>query len=152
MVLNDEFVGPIDLSADAILEIEEMNEGHRADAPSVKALFDFLRTPPSHSLSLNGANAVSMLDDVRAYGLLRMSFARAQPKKIPEKFADFRKLLEEYLSTLESGIVARDAGKIREAKLLCLALHENLMSGQLAEMYQRRERSDSRYLIDDSIQ
>jgi hypothetical protein len=52
------------------LELEEMKQHIRADAPALSALFHLIRTP---SPAFNNGESISMLADPRAYPLLRDS-------------------------------------------------------------------------------
>jgi hypothetical protein len=54
------------------------------------------------------------------------------------------------MTDLEKGVAAGNREKIVQAKRFCLALNANLMSRQLGELYERRERSDSRYVSHES--
>jgi hypothetical protein len=138
-------INPVDLSAEAALELEEFRQGERPDVPALGSLFAFLRTPgPAFT-----GDGVSMLADVRSYALLRDSLG-AVPKK-STSFDEFRKLADEYFKDLEAGVAARNKERIEEAKRFCLAFSANLVAKQMTEIYARRERADSRYVSHESI-
>lgn len=146
--MNDDSLSPIDLSADAALELEELDQGRRTDAPALGALFDFLRTPVS-TQKFEGNSGLSMLADVRSYTVLRDSIGVSRAKV--GKLSDFKAHVEAYLEELESGVRAKKRAKVQEAKRFCLSLNENLLSKRMADIYQRRERADSRYMDYDAI-
>jgi hypothetical protein len=131
--------GPIDLSVDAALELEEYKRGLRSDVPALKALFHFIRTPARAFVG----ESVSLLADVRAYPLLRDSLGD-HSKKRPTDFGEFRKWVDSYLSELELGVSKRVEKQIEEAKRFCLSLNTHLLARQMNELYTRRERSEAR--------
>ena len=141
---------PIDLSAEAVLELEELRQGQRQSAPAMNRLFDFLRTPPSSTPSFNGRDSVSMLADVRAYAVVRDALPPRQLKTSAFNRAEFVATVEKYLSDLEEGVGAGSKTKLEEAKRFCLALNENLLLKRTHEIYLRRERADSRYVSHDA--
>jgi hypothetical protein len=136
---------PIDLSAEAALELEELRQGVRPDVPALVDLFVFLRTPGP---AFSGAS-VSMLDDIRSYVLFRDSLGPI-PKK-PMTFVEFRRIVGAYLQDLEAGVAHGNKEKIEEAKRFCLSFNANLVNKQMSEIYARREREDSRYVSHESI-
>lgn len=139
---------PIDISVDAALELEELREGLRDDAPALDALFSLLRTPaPAFQ---EGERGLSMLADVRSYALFRDSLGQVQPKLRAGDFRQFNLVIEKYLGELERGVAARNPDKIDEAKRFCLAFNNNLIAKQMNEIHSRRERSDSRYISNES--
>jgi hypothetical protein len=138
-------MNPIDLSAEAALELEELRQGVRPDVPALRDLFVFLRTPGP---AFAGAS-VSMLDDIRSYALFRDSVG-AIPKK-PTTFEEFRRRVAVYLQELEKGVTHGNKEKIKEAKRFCLAFNANLVNKQMSEIYARRERGDSRYVSHESV-
>jgi len=83
-----EFMTPVDLSMEAALELEEAKQGLRLEVPSLAALFKLLRTPAP---GFSGGPSVSMLNDLRAYPLLRDSLGeRMSGKKIDyTRFEEF---------------------------------------------------------------
>jgi hypothetical protein len=103
-------VNPIDLSAEAALELEELRQGVRVDVPALVDLFVFLRTPGP---AFAGAS-VSMLDDIRSYALFRDSLGSI-PKK-PTTFEEFRRLVGVYLQDLETGVARGNKEKIKEGQ------------------------------------
>jgi hypothetical protein len=146
--MTDDLPSPIDLSAEAALELEEVNQGKRTDAPTLVALFSFLRTP-APAAEFEGNGSLSMLDDARAYVVLRDSIS---PRKARSgDLSEFKKLVESYFIELETGVNAKKKNKVEEAKRFCISLNENLLSKRMAEICQRRERSDFRYVSHDSL-
>jgi hypothetical protein len=136
---------PVDLSAEAALELEELRQGKRPDVPALGHLFAFLRTPgPAFA-----GDGVSMLADIRSYALIRDSLGTF-PKK-STSFEEFRTIVDGYLKDLEAGVAARNKEKIEEAKRFCLAFNANLVAKQMNEIYARRERADSRYVSHESV-
>jgi hypothetical protein len=133
-------INPIDLSAEAALELEELRQGDRPDVPALTCLFAFLRTPgPAFT-----GDGISMLADVRSYAVLRDSLGTVSRKST--SFDEFKKVVEEYFRELEAGVAARNKERIDEAKRFCLAFSANLVAKQMTEIYARRERADSRYV------
>jgi len=136
---------PVDLSVEAALELEELNQKIRHDAPALAAFFNLLRSPAPAAFN-SGERGICMLSDVRSYSLLKESFRQVQPRLKKSGFREFRAVIEQYLKDLEKGVAAGDARKIDEAKRLCLALNASLVARQMSEITSRRERSDSRYI------
>jgi hypothetical protein len=136
---------PIDLSAEAALELEELRQGLRSDVPALGDLFAFLRTPgPAFA-----GDSVSMLADVRSYTLFRDSLGPTPKKSVT--FDEFKRVVDMYLKDLQIGVAAGNKEKIEEAKRFCLSFNANLVAKQMAEIYARRERADSRYVSHESI-
>lgn len=135
---------PVDLSAEAALELEELKQGVRKDVPALGTLFRVLKTPAQAF----AGESVSMLGDVRSYALLRDSLGT---KGKSSNLAEFRKAAEQYLDDLEAGVAKGAKGKIEEARRFCLAFNEKLLEKQMLEIYGRRESSDSRYVSHESI-
>jgi hypothetical protein len=130
---------PVDLSVEAALELEELKQGQRMEAPSLFALFRFIRTPaPAFS-----GKSISLLDDIRAYPLLRDSLGD-HTKTRPANFAAFKKWVDNYLNDLEAGVQRREGKKIEEAKRFCLSLNTHMLARQMNDIYSRRERSEAR--------
>lgn len=135
---------PIDISLEAALELDELKQGFREDAPALRSLFDLLRTPaPAFDSSENG---ISMLADVRSYALFKESLGQVRPKLKVGDFRELKTVMETYLSDLERGVSDRDQEKIEEAKRFCAIFNTSLLARQMTEIYSRRERSDSRYV------
>jgi hypothetical protein len=146
---DDYLANPIDLSAEAVLEIEEFKQNVRPDVPAMTELFNLLRTPSPAPL-FNGNGSVSMLADIRSYAILRDALPKRSTK--PNKnLREFSELVEKYLKELEIGVAERNGSKLDEAKRFCIALNENLLSKRMHEIYLRRERADSRYVSHDSV-
>jgi hypothetical protein len=136
---------PADLSLEAALELEEVKQHIRQDAPSLNALFRLISTPLP---AFDNGQSVSMLADARAYPLLRDSTRF----KIPARNAqEFMKVIQEYLTSLEEGVARVDLNKIEEAKRFCLALNAQVLAKEMGEFYARRERQDSRNVFDGPI-
>jgi hypothetical protein len=138
-------LNPTDLSLEAALELEEMKQHVRADAPALNALFRLIRTPLP---AFNNGISISMLADARAYPLLRDSTCI---KSRGHKTGDFTKKIERYLEDLEDGVARADLTKIDEAKRFCLALNTHTLAKEMGEFYARREGQDSRNIFDDSV-
>jgi hypothetical protein len=144
-IMDISATNPIDLSAEAALELEELRQGVRVDVPALADLFIFLRTRgPAFA-----GSSVSMLEDIRSYALFRDSLGSI-PKK-PTTFGEFRKVVDVYLQDLAAGVAQGNKEKIKEAKRFCLAFNANLVNKQMSEIYTRRERGDSRYVSHESI-
>jgi hypothetical protein len=142
-------VNAIDLTAEAILQIEELRQHVRADAPALAELLAFLRTP-APSPAFLGHESISMLADVRSYAILRDSLS---PKERPRTsdFREFRDFIEKYLRRLETGVTARKPDLMEEAKTFFMALNENLLSKRLSDIYRHRERVNSQHVGHDNI-
>ena len=142
--MNDQIADPVSLTTEAALELEELKQKVRHDTPALHALLAFLRTPAQ---AYGGQASVSMLADVRSYTLLRD--AASAPKT--GDFAEFRKWMGKYIDGLEKGVERGDTKTIDLAKSFCLALNESMLSRQWRDLYERRERSDSRYMSDGAV-
>jgi hypothetical protein len=118
-----------DISMEAALELQELQETLRSDTPAFDAFLVILRTPaPPFEESRDG---ISMLDDIRSYSLFKDSLGQVQPTlKVPD-FRKFKDLIERYMRELEGGVATRDPSKIEEAKQFCLAFNTNLMARQM---------------------
>jgi hypothetical protein len=139
---------PIDTSVEAALQLEELKQGVRDDVPALDALFKLLSTPaPAFE---KGESGICMLADVRSYTLFKDSLHQVQPKLKAADFHQFKTVIENYLEDLERGVAARELDKIEEAKRFCLAFNTNLVARKMNEIYFRRERSDSRYVSNES--
>ena len=147
--MDDYVENPIDLSAEAVLELEEFEQHERSDVPAMRKLFDLLRTP-SPAPSFKGNSSISMLADIRSYAVLRDALPQRSPKTNTSR-QEFTEVVERYLKDLEVGVAGGNKAKLDEAKRFCLALNENLLSKRMQEVYLRRERADSRYVSHDSV-
>jgi hypothetical protein len=146
--MEHDLPSPIDVSIEAALELQELKENLRPDAPALGSLFSLLRTPaPAFE---KGENGICMLADVRSYALFKDSIGQVQPTLKAPDFRQFKAVIEKFLNDLERGVAARNHDKIDEAKRFCLALNTNLIARQMHEIYSRRERSDSRYISNES--
>jgi hypothetical protein len=148
--MDDDVANPIDLSAEAALELEELKQNVRSDAPAMRELFDLLRTP-SRAPSFNGNSSISMLADIRSYAVLRDALPAQRSVKSNKNRQEFIDAVMNYLKELEVGVADRNKAKLDEAKRFCVALNENLLAKRMQEIYLRRERADSRYVSHDSI-
>jgi hypothetical protein len=141
--VDAKLLNPTDLSLEAALELEELKQRVRADAPALNELFRLIRTP----LPAFAGKSISMLADARAYPLLRDSMP---PTRI-RKSDDFETLIEQYLKDLEDGVARADLEKIDEAKKFCLALNTHFLAKEMGEFYARREGQDSQNIFDDPV-
>jgi hypothetical protein len=143
--MNSEVLSPVDASSEAALELEELRQGLRESAPTLKEFFRLLREPaPAFA-----GNGVRMFSDVQMFYLKRSQPQR--PAKTPTR-EDLKASVERFLVDLEQGVVAKKPEKIEEAKTLCLALNRNLLSRKMDDIYSRKEKSDSRYIDHESKQ
>jgi hypothetical protein len=142
--VDTEPLNSADLSLEAALELEELKQHIRDDAPALYALFRLIRTP----LPAYNGESVSMLADARAYPVLRDSTRSADTVR---DYGDFKTFFERYLNELEDGVSRADLDKIDEAKRFCLALNTQVIAKEMGEFYTRRERHDSRNIFDDPI-
>ena len=134
---------PIDLSLEAAIELEELKQRARSDAPALRALFELMRTPP---LGFRG-ESLSMLEDARAYPLLRDTvYANRKPVA-----GNFKAFFEKYLSELEEGVAAKNIDTIKEARSFCLALNKLAVAKDMGEFYSRRDRQDGRNILDEPL-
>src|ERR1700730_12579705 len=146
--MEHDLPNPIDTSVEAALQLEELKQGVRHDVPALVALFKLLSTPaPAFE---KGENGICMLADVRSYTLFKDSLKQVQPKLNAADFQQFKTVIENYLEDLRRGVAARELDKIEEAKRFCLAFNTNLVARKMNEIYSRRERSDSRYVSNES--
>jgi hypothetical protein len=146
--MERDLLNPIDTSLEAALQLEELQEGVRDDAPALQTLLTFLRTPaPAFA---EGETGISMLADIRSYAIFKNFLGQVQPKFKATSFREFKAVIENYLNDLERGVFAREKNKIDDAKRFCLALNANLVVRKMNEIYSRRERSDSRYVSHES--
>ena len=139
---------PLDLCSEAILELEELKQGSRTDVPAVKALFRLIRTP-APGPNFQGQSSLSMIADLRSYAFFRDSLGSVRCKT--NNLTDFRKILEKYIIELEEGVTTGKDDKIDEAKRFCLAFTDNLLNKQMSEVFEQRERTDSRYMGHESL-
>ncbi len=147
--LDGHVLSPVYLSAEALLELEELTAGIRSDAPTLKVFFTALRTP-APSPTFEGNHSVSMLADARSYSILRDAFSMQKIKRAADS-SDFQEAVNKYLHQLEDGVQRGDKRRIADAKMFCLSLGESLIGKQMRETYRNRENSDSRYVDEESI-
>lgn len=147
---NTENISPLDISTEAALELGELREGTRQDTPALIELFRLIKAPmPSTPFRGHTTVSISMLDDIRSYTLLRDAVG-SSAIRAPNYLA-FKKIFEDYLSELERGVTARSDKVIEEARRFCLTLSNMIAAKQMDEVYDRRERADSRYVSDESL-
>jgi hypothetical protein len=139
-----ELDNPVEASVEAALELEELRQGRRSDAPSLHALFEMLLKPTPAFLG----NGVRMFADVQNY-YLSASAKPAKAARAPSR-EEIRRSVEAFLSDLEDGVTRRDSDKIAEAKKLCLAINNNLLARKMDDIFSRREKSDTRYVKNES--
>jgi len=142
----DDRSNPVDLSVEAALQLEEFKQGIRNDVPALAELFSFIRTPAP---AFEG-ESISLLADVRAYAIFRDSVSERTRRK-SGNLSEFRQIFEQYLKELEQGVASRKSVEIDEAKRFCLSLNTQILVRQMSELYNRRERKDSRGLDHESI-
>lgn len=134
---------PTDLSIEAVLELAEIQNGIRKDAPSMGRLFELLKTPTP---SFEGAGGISMLADVRSYAIFRDSLHQANPKLRAKNFREVPDVMKDFFAAAEKGVAAGEAQWVEIAKRFCSAINSNLLAKQMGDIYSRRERSDARYI------
>lgn len=140
---------PLDLSSEAILQLEELRQGMRGDTPALHSLLHFIKTPVQ-APTFAGTNGVSMLADVRSYPLLRDSLAPTKRRPAGDH-VEFREWFSNYLSEIERGVNDRREDMIEEAKRFCAAFSDNLVSKEMNRVFQRRNPHESRYIADESV-
>jgi len=136
----NEDLSPVDTSIEAALELEELRQGFRDDAPAFARFFELIRRP-SPAFAGNG---VRMFSDVQHY------FKASVGKTKRYSGENLKTLVEQFLSDLERGVAQRNAEKISEAKKLCLAINQSLLARRMDDIFSRRESSDSRYINHES--
>ena len=139
--MDTEALSIIDLGTDAMLELEELKQQLRSDAPSLSALFDVLRTP-TNSPTFAGNSGMSMLDDLRSYAFLR----DATGISAAPNYRDFAPLIKTYLNEMEEGVGKAEEVYINKAKAFCAALVNSFVARDMAEVYLKKESTDSRYM------
>jgi hypothetical protein len=141
-------INPVDTSMDAALELEEMKQGGRDDAPALHRLIELLRTP---SRGFSGQDGISMLADMRSFTMLRESLRQVRPKLRATNYDKLPEVINNFLSELERGVSERNAPMVAQAKQFCLALNTSLLAKQMSDIYTRRERADARYISNESL-
>jgi hypothetical protein len=136
----NEDLNAVDTSIEAALELEELKQGFRVDAPAFTQFFELIRRP-SPAFAGNG---VRMFSDVQHY------FKSALPKTKVLAGENLRSLVEQFLADLERGVAARNVDKINEAKKFCLAINQSLLARRMDDIFSRKEHSDSRYIDHES--
>ena len=142
--MHDDVLSPVDASSEAALELEELKQGLRESAPTLTEFFQMLRRPtPAFA-----GNGVRMFSEDQMFYLKRSQPQRSA-KAAPTR-EDLRNLVERFLIDLEQGVVAKRPDKIDEAKMLCLAINQTLLSRKMDDIFSRKEKSDSRYINHES--
>ena len=144
LIEEQEKIGPSALSAEALLELEEMTAGVREDAPTLDLLVECLRTPEK-SVIFEGHGSISMLEDARSYTVLRDAMGINNFPK-PADFSGIKKIIDAYLQEVRDGVHRRDRSIINEAKKFCMVLGEGLLAKQMREVYDRKDRSEPKYV------
>ena len=142
-------LSPVYLSAEALLELEELTAGVRTDAPTLSTLLTALRTPQP-SPTFEGNHSMSMLADARSYSMLRDALGMAKVKRTVNS-EDFQEAIRTFFNQLEDGVRRGDRQRISDAKSFCIALGESLIGKQMRETYRNRENSDSRYVDENAL-
>lgn len=142
--MDVELNNPVDASIEAALELEELKQGHRDDAPALHIFFEMLLKPSPAFLG----GGVRMFADVQEY-YLRASAKPAKSAKMPSR-EEIRRSVESFLSDLEQGVNRREQVKIDAARDLCLAINNNLLSRKMDDIFSRKEKSDTRYVSNES--
>jgi hypothetical protein len=141
-------INPVDMSMDAALELEEMKQGLREDAPALHCLVELLRKP---SRGFSGQEGISMLADVRSFTMFRESLGQVSPKVKAANYDQLPTVISDFLSELERGVIEGNTQKVNLAKQFCLAFNTSLLAKQMSDIYARRERSDARYISHESV-
>jgi len=140
---------PVDVSMEAALELGELKQGGiRTDVPAFYSFVDLLRRP---SPGFEERQGISMLADVRSFSLLKDSLGQVSPKSKPADHKQLFEAMNKFLADLEEGVKKRDDKKIKLAMDFCLAFNSGLLGKQMSEIYARRERSDARYITNESV-
>jgi hypothetical protein len=134
-MLNDQ-LNVVEVSSEAALELEELKQRLRDDAPALTQFFELIRKP-SPAFAGNG---VRMFSDVQHYFQSSVTKTKAQLAG-----GNLKTLVD-----LESGVAGRNPEKIDEAKRFCLAINHSLLSRRMDDIFSRKENSDSRYINHES--
>lgn len=140
--MNLDLSNPVDASIEAALELEELRQGYRSDAPTLHTFFEMLLKPTPAFLG----SGVRMFADVQNY-YLASAAKRKSTKSISRE--ELKRAVEAFLSDLESGVDRREDAKIKEAKSLCLAINDTLLARKMEDIYSRKETSDTRYVTNE---
>jgi|HubBroStandDraft_4_1064222.scaffolds.fasta_scaffold14022_1 hypothetical protein len=138
---------PIDVSLEASLQLEEMKQGRRDDAPALFCLVDLLRKP-RRGFSGQG---ISMLADIRSFTIFKESLGQVSPKIRTAEHEQLPEIISDFLVELERGVKERNKQKVMLAKQFCLLFNTSLLGREMSELYERRERSDARYISHESV-
>jgi hypothetical protein len=141
-------MNPLDMSMDAALELEELKQGGRDDAPALHHLIELLRTP---SRGFSGEEGISMLADMRSFTMFRESLGQVWPKLRATNYDKLPQVISDFLSELERGVHERNDLMVARAEQFCLALNTSLLAKQMSDIYTRRERADARYISHESL-
>jgi hypothetical protein len=141
-------LNPVDVSMEAALELGELKQGGiRDDAPAFRCFVELLRTP---SRGFKG-EGISMLADVRSFRLFKESLGQLSPKLTANDHKQLFEVMNSFLADIELGVKNRDEKKIKLAMQFCLAFNSSLLGTQMNDIYARRERSDARYITNESV-
>ena len=140
-------LNPVDASMEAALELEEMKQGRRADAPALQYLIDLLRKP---SVGFAG-EGISMLADMRSFTMFKEFLGQVAPKVQAANSSQLPKVIDNFLSDLQNGVSAGNSEKITLAKRFCLVFNNSLLAKHMSDIYARREHSDARYISHDHL-
>src|SRR3979411_282717 len=100
----------LNLSVEAALELQELKEGVRADAPALGKLFGRLKAPaPAFE---KGESGMCMLADIRSYTLFKNSLSRVQPHLKHSDIREFMTVVAKFMDELESGVSSGHKDKI----------------------------------------
>jgi hypothetical protein len=128
------------------LELEELSRGLRNDAPHFRQLCEFIlatEVPPVPNAQ------VGMLADPRSYTVLRDAVTIKQLN--PGSLAEFRKIIDKYVSDLMQGVNAAKREFIEDAKKFTMMLNESILSKEMDTIYRDREPVDGRYVNHESF-
>jgi hypothetical protein len=130
--------GLVDLSLDAALELAELEQGERDDAPGLIRVVDELKS----GRPVVEGTPVSMLSDVRGIAMVRRALASTNTQAGADRQA-LREAISSYLDRLVVHAVSRNAKGIEEAKRFCLALNQELLKRHHDRLTSRRWRQES---------
>jgi hypothetical protein len=139
----NEDLNVVELSSEAALELEELKQHLRADAPAFTQFVETIRQP-SPAFAGNG---VRMFSDVQHY--FKQSLQKTKTK-IPVSGDDLKSLVEHFLQELEAGVAAHSLEKVDDAKRFCLAINASLLNRRMDDIFARKESADSRYINHES--